>query len=55
MGLYPEGDISAPTEDTMTKMRAFVHEALQAGVLLDTGGWSPEALATVVTRQAMAT
>ncbi len=48
---YPDGDISAPTPDTMAKMGAFIHEAMQAGVLLDTGGWNPDAPATVITRK----
>ena len=48
---YPEGDISAPTQDTMQKMSAFIEEAVQAGVLLDTGGWNPDAPATVITRR----
>ena len=47
---YPEGDISAPTQDTMQRMGAFIQEAIQAGVLLDTGGWDPGAAATVITR-----
>lgn len=48
---YPEGDISAPTQQTMQKMGAFIQEASKAGVLLDTGGWNPDAPATVVTRK----
>lgn len=48
---YPDGDISAPTQDTMQKMGAFIQEAVAAGVLLDTGGWDPDAPATVVTRK----
>ena len=48
---YPEGDISAPTQDTMQRMGAFIQEAIQAGVLLDTGGWDPGAAATVITRK----
>ncbi|MDE3172317.1 MAG: hypothetical protein KGN74_04530 [Gemmatimonadota bacterium] len=48
---YPEGDISAPTQDTMQKMGAFIQEAVKAGVLLDTGGWDPGASATVITRK----
>ncbi|HUX33419.1 MAG TPA: YciI family protein [Gemmatimonadaceae bacterium] len=48
---YPEGDISAPTQDTMQKMGAFIQEAVEAGVLLDTGGWNPDAAATVITRK----
>jgi hypothetical protein len=47
---YPEGDISAPAQETMEKMGAFIQEALKAGVLLDTGGWNPTAPATVITR-----
>lgn len=49
---YPEGDISAPTQETMQKMGAFIQEAIAAGVLLDTGGWNPDAPATVITRKA---
>ena len=48
---YPDGDISAPTEETMAKMGAFIQEAVHAGVLLDTGGWDPDAAATVITRK----
>ncbi len=48
---YPDGDISTPTQDTMQKMGAFIQEATQAGVLLDTGGWDPAAPATVITRK----
>ena len=48
---YPEGDISAPTQETMQKMGAFIEEAAKAGVLLDTGGWDPQAPATVITRK----
>ncbi|MEO7103570.1 MAG: YciI family protein [Gemmatimonadaceae bacterium] len=48
---YPDGDISAPTEEKMAKMGAFIQEAVQAGVLLDTGGWDPAASATVITRK----
>ncbi len=48
---YPDGDISAPTEETMQKMGAFIEEAAKAGVLLDTGGWDPGAPATVITRK----
>lgn len=48
---YPDGDISAPTHETMTKMGAFIEEAVRAGVLLDTGGWNPGASATVITRK----
>jgi hypothetical protein len=48
---YPEGDISAPTQETMQKMGAFIEEAAKAGVLLDTGGWDPNAPATVITRK----
>jgi hypothetical protein len=48
---YPEGDISAPTQDTMEKMGAFIQDASRAGVLLDTGGWNPAAPATVITRK----
>jgi hypothetical protein len=48
---YPEGDISAPTQETMQKMGAFIQEAIAAGVLLDTGGWDPDAPATVITRK----
>lgn len=47
---YPDGDISAPTQETMAKMGTFIQEALQAGVLLDTGGWNPDGPATVITR-----
>ncbi len=47
---YPEGDISAPTQETIQKMGAFIQEAAKAGVLLDTGGWNPDAPATVITR-----
>ena len=47
---YPAGDISAPTPETMQKMGAFIQEATKAGVLLDTGGWDPDAPATVITR-----
>ena len=32
-------------------MGAFIGEALQAGVLLDTGGWDPRAPATVITQK----
>ena len=46
---YPEGDIGAPTQETMQKMGAFIQEATKAGVLLDTGGWNPDAPATVLT------
>jgi hypothetical protein len=48
---YPDGDISAPTPETMQKMGAFIQEAANAGVLLDTGGWNPDAAATVITRK----
>lgn len=48
---YPVGDISAPTQETMEKMGAFIGEAVKAGVLLDTGGWDPAAPATVITRK----
>ena len=48
---YPDGDISAPTPETMQKMGAFIDEAIKAGVLLDTGGWNPGAPATVITRK----
>ena len=48
---YPVGDISAPTPETMQKMDAFIQEAVKAGVLLDTGGWNPDAAATVITRK----
>ena len=48
---YPEGDISAPTHETMQRMGAFIQEASKAGVLLDTGGWNPDAPATVITRK----
>ncbi len=48
---YPEGDISAPTQETIQKMGAFIQEAITAGVLLDTGGWNPDAPATVITRK----
>jgi hypothetical protein len=48
---YPEGDISAPTPETIQKMGAFIQEAVKAGVLLDTGGWNPDAPATVITRK----
>jgi len=48
---YPDGNIGAPTEEKMAKMGAFIGEALQAGVLLDTGGWDLDAPATVITRK----
>ncbi|HET7585223.1 MAG TPA: YciI family protein [Gemmatimonadaceae bacterium] len=48
---YPAGNIAAPTQETMEKMGAFIQEAVQAGVLLDTGGWSPDAPATVIARK----
>jgi hypothetical protein len=48
---YPDSDISAPTQDKMAKMGAFVEEAFKAGVLVDTGGWNPNASATVITRK----
>jgi hypothetical protein len=48
---YPEADISAPTQETMAKMGAFIQEATKAGILLDTGGWNPDAPATVITRK----
>jgi hypothetical protein len=48
---YPEGDIGAPTQETMQKMGAFIEEATKAGVLLDTGGWDLDAAATVITRK----
>ena len=48
---YPDTDISAPKQETVEKMGAFIQEALKAGVLLDTGGWNPTAPATVVTRK----
>jgi hypothetical protein len=48
---YPDSDISAPTQETMEKMGAFIQEAVKAGVLLDTGGWNPDAPATVITRK----
>jgi hypothetical protein len=48
---YPEGDISSPTQETMQKMGAFIQEATKAKVLLDTGGWNPQAPATVITRK----
>ncbi len=47
---YPEGDISAPTHEMTANMGAFMQEATAAGVLLDTGGWNPDAPATVITR-----
>ena len=46
---YPEGNIGAPSPEVIQKMGAFIGEAAQAGVLLDTGGWDPNAPATVVT------
>ena len=48
---YPEGDISAPSQEMMQKMGAFIQEAIAAGVLLDTGGWGPGEPATVITRR----
>ncbi len=48
---YPDGNISAPDPEMMQKMGAFIQEAAKAGVLLDTGGWNPNAPATVVTRK----
>ncbi|HEX8724453.1 MAG TPA: YciI family protein [Gemmatimonadaceae bacterium] len=48
---YPEGDIGAPTQEQMQRMGAFIQEAVKAGVLLDTGGWNPDAPATVITRR----
>ncbi len=48
---YPTGDIGAPTQETMQKMGAFIEEAVKAGVLLDTGGWNPDAPATVIARK----
>jgi hypothetical protein len=48
---YPEGDISAPTQETMEKMGAFTQDCIQAGVLLDAGGWNTAAPATVITRK----
>ncbi len=48
---YPEGNIGAPTQEMMDRMGAFIQEAAQAGVLLDTGGWDPSAPATVITRK----
>lgn len=48
---YPEGNIGAPTQETMEKMGAFIQEAVEAGVLLDTGGWDLDAPATVITRK----
>ena len=48
---YPDGDISAPKPETIQKMGAFIQEAAKAGVLLDTGGWNPDAPATVITRK----
>jgi len=46
---YPDGDISAPTQETMAAMGQLIQEMAGAGVLLDTGGWDPNAPATVVT------
>lgn len=46
---YPDGNISTPTQEVIQKMGAFIGEAAQAGVLLDTGGWDPNAAATVIT------
>ncbi len=48
---YPDSDISAPSDEKMAIMGAFMHEALEAGVLLETGGWDPGAPATVITRK----
>ena len=48
---YPEGDIGAPTQEKMQRMGAFIEEAVNAGVLLDTGGWNPDAPATVISRR----
>ncbi len=48
---YPESDISTPTQEKMARMGAFIQEAMQAGVLIDTGGWNPQAPATVITRK----
>jgi hypothetical protein len=48
---YPDSDISAPSQEKMAKMGAFIGEALEAGVLIDTGGWNPAAPATVITRK----
>lgn len=48
---YPDGNIGAPSQEKMEKMGAFIQKALEAGVLLDTGGWNPDAPATVVTRK----
>jgi len=47
---YPDSDIGAPTQEKMDTMGAFIHEALGAGVLIDTGGWNKDAPATVITR-----
>ena len=46
---YPEGEIRPPTQEMTDRMGAFVQECIQAGVLLDTGGWLPGAPATVIT------
>ena len=48
---YPESDISTPTQEKMARMGAFIQEAMQAGVLIDPGGWNPQAPATVITRK----
>lgn len=48
---YPDSDISKPSQDKIQKMGTFIQEATAAGVLLDTGGWNPDAPATVIERK----